>query len=353
MVSPKRWAVSIVSCIATIAAIIVLFCVALNDENVSQTPNPLIALGFGSFSPNAIIQIGIPQEGTTGLAGCVLLANLPQVILSFLYLMYNGLYTSMHMAHEYGGYATERKSLRVTTPRGTQRSTYWLQLPYTYGMPLILAIRRVPGARASLVASDNATGATRITEHLISLGHRRIAFLGGMELMAVRKDRVAGFTRALEEAGLRADPALMLESMPSKDGGFTAMSNLLARPEWPTAVVCFNDVVAIGAMLALGRKGVAALRRRSVGYVFQDYNLIPALTAAENIALPRELDGVPVRKARKEARAALEEMNLLEIIGNVLRNAFIRAYLPRFEGSNPDVQWLEFGTGSLLDQPAE
>ncbi|MFC9752524.1 ABC transporter ATP-binding protein [Streptomyces sp. NPDC056921] len=63
----------------------------------------------------------------------------------------------------------------------------------------------------------------------------------------------------------------------------------------------------------LGRKGIAALRRRSVGYVFQDYNLIPALTAAENIALPRELDGVSVRKARKEARAALEEMKLLEI----------------------------------------
>ncbi|WP_405389815.1 ABC transporter ATP-binding protein [Streptomyces sp. NBC_01102] len=64
---------------------------------------------------------------------------------------------------------------------------------------------------------------------------------------------------------------------------------------------------------ALGPKGVAALRRRSVGYVFQDYNLIPALTAAENIALPRELDGVAVRKARKEAMAALEEMRLTEI----------------------------------------
>ncbi|MFB6985424.1 ABC transporter ATP-binding protein [Streptomyces sp. NPDC056178] len=63
----------------------------------------------------------------------------------------------------------------------------------------------------------------------------------------------------------------------------------------------------------LGRKGVAALRRRSIGYVFQDYNLIPTLTAAENIALPRELDGVSVRAARKEARAALEEMRLLEI----------------------------------------
>ncbi|WP_351230326.1 ABC transporter ATP-binding protein [Streptomyces sp. NPDC002133] len=58
------------------------------------------------------------------------------------------------------------------------------------------------------------------------------------------------------------------------------------------------------------RKTLAALRRRSIGYVFQDYNLIPALTAAENIALPRELDGISARKARTEALAALEEMDL-------------------------------------------
>ncbi|TXS56044.1 ABC transporter ATP-binding protein [Streptomyces sp. t39] len=58
------------------------------------------------------------------------------------------------------------------------------------------------------------------------------------------------------------------------------------------------------------RKTLAALRRRSIGYVFQDYNLIPALTAAENIALPRELDGTSARKARTEAVAALEEMEL-------------------------------------------
>jgi putative ABC transport system ATP-binding protein len=55
---------------------------------------------------------------------------------------------------------------------------------------------------------------------------------------------------------------------------------------------------------------LAAIRRRSVGYVFQDYNLIPALTAAENVALPRELDGVSARKARTEALAALEEVGL-------------------------------------------
>ncbi|MCX4725167.1 ABC transporter ATP-binding protein [Streptomyces sp. NPDC090052] len=75
-----------------------------------------------------------------------------------------------------------------------------------------------------------------------------------------------------------------------------------------------GQVIIEGQDIAtLTRKQLAALRRRSVGYVFQDYNLIPALTAAENIALPRELDGISVRKARKEAREALSGMKLAEV----------------------------------------
>jgi putative ABC transport system ATP-binding protein len=63
----------------------------------------------------------------------------------------------------------------------------------------------------------------------------------------------------------------------------------------------------------LSRKDLAALRRRSVGYVFQDFNLIPALTAAENVALPRELDGDSTRAARKLALAALDEVGIPEL----------------------------------------
>ncbi|MFJ1794618.1 ABC transporter ATP-binding protein [Kitasatospora griseola] len=63
----------------------------------------------------------------------------------------------------------------------------------------------------------------------------------------------------------------------------------------------------------LSRARLADVRRRSVGYVFQSYNLIPSLTAAENIALPRELDGVPARKARAEALVALEEMGIAQL----------------------------------------
>jgi putative ABC transport system ATP-binding protein len=55
------------------------------------------------------------------------------------------------------------------------------------------------------------------------------------------------------------------------------------------------------------------MRRTSIGYVFQDFNLIPALTAVENVALPRELDGASARSARKAALAALEEVGLGEL----------------------------------------
>ncbi|HWU22960.1 MAG TPA: ATP-binding cassette domain-containing protein, partial [Nocardioides sp.] len=73
-----------------------------------------------------------------------------------------------------------------------------------------------------------------------------------------------------------------------------------------------SGVVSVeGTDLAgLGQKGRARMRRTSIGYVFQGFNLIPALTAAENVALPRELDGVAARVARREARAALEEVGI-------------------------------------------
>ena len=74
----------------------------------------------------------------TGLHVCILIANSPQVLLSFLFLTYNGLFTCMLLGHEWSGYAHVRKPLRVTSPAGSQRSTYRLQLPYKYGIPLLV-----------------------------------------------------------------------------------------------------------------------------------------------------------------------------------------------------------------------
>jgi len=75
-----------------------------------------------------------------------------------------------------------------------------------------------------------------------------------------------------------------------------------------------GQVLVEGADLgAMSRRELAKLRRRSVGYVFQDFNLLPALTAVENVALPRELDGTSARAARQEALAALADVGVPEL----------------------------------------
>lgn len=65
------------------------------------------------------------------------LANLPQIFLSALYFSVNRLCTSLYFAYEWNKYATRRKGLRVTSPKGDQRSTYFLQLPFRYAIPLV------------------------------------------------------------------------------------------------------------------------------------------------------------------------------------------------------------------------
>ena len=72
------------------------------------------------------------------MLGTVLLANVPQIILSFLYFSYNGIFTCMLMTEEWNRYAKKRRTLRVTSPKGNQRSTYYLQLPYRWGFPLLV-----------------------------------------------------------------------------------------------------------------------------------------------------------------------------------------------------------------------
>ena len=96
----------------------------------------LWSLGYGGVSSETTIRLDGSFWGN--LMSVILLANLPQVLLSFLYLTYNSLFTSMLLAEEWSGFAHQRKTLRVTCPVGKQRSTYWLQLPYLYGIPLLV-----------------------------------------------------------------------------------------------------------------------------------------------------------------------------------------------------------------------
>ncbi|WP_284577232.1 ABC transporter ATP-binding protein [Streptomyces sp. 2P-4] len=112
---------------------------------------------------------------------------------------------------------------------------------------------------------------------------------------------------ALRGVDLSVYPGELVAVMGPSGSGKSTLLTLAGGLDMPTS----GRVLVEGTdITTASRSQLAALRRRSIGYVFQDYNLIPALTAAENIALPLELDGVPARRARTSALAALDEMGL-------------------------------------------
>ncbi len=106
----------------------------------TNAQNPSGTLGFGKVTAETVISFGSNNnlKGPTGVLLIVLLANTPQIVLSFLYFTYNGVFTCMLLTHEWSGYARKRNPLRVTSPTASQRGTYRLQLPYRYGIPILI-----------------------------------------------------------------------------------------------------------------------------------------------------------------------------------------------------------------------
>jgi len=122
-------------------------------------------------------------------------------------------------------------------------------------LPFVLVTRYLPGSEADYVGADNRLGAERAVDHLVALGHRRIAFAGGPASSSARRDRLDGYRAALQRHGLAADDILATTSPVSRAGGFEAVHALLHLPDPPTAALCYNDVVAFGALLGLQAEG--------------------------------------------------------------------------------------------------
>jgi putative ABC transport system ATP-binding protein len=130
-----------------------------------------------------------------------------------------------------------------------------------------------------------------------------------LELRRVSKVYGDGPARvqALRGVDLSVDAGAMVAVMGQSGSGKSTLLTIAGSLEDPTS----GEVLVGGARLAtMSRNGRARLRRRSIGYVFQDFNLLPGLTAAENVALPLELDGLAARNARDVGVAALEELGL-------------------------------------------
>jgi putative ABC transport system ATP-binding protein len=119
----------------------------------------------------------------------------------------------------------------------------------------------------------------------------------------------AAEVQALHDINLDVDAGMMVAVMGPSGSGKSTLLTIAGSLEDPSSGevrVCGEDLVN------LSHNAKARLRRRTIGYVFQDFNLLPGLTAAENVALPLELDGVPARKARAAGLKSLADLGLGE-----------------------------------------
>ncbi len=125
------------------------------------------------------------------------------------------------------------------------------------GIPHVLCWAHDPVGALPCVGFDNCRAAAAMARHLTGLGHRRIAMIAGLTRSNDRaRDRVDGVRAALEEIGETLPPEAVIEVPYGYSEGRTAMKQLLARSPRPSAVICGNDVLAIGAVLAARDAGL-------------------------------------------------------------------------------------------------
>jgi putative ABC transport system ATP-binding protein len=115
--------------------------------------------------------------------------------------------------------------------------------------------------------------------------------------------------QALSDINLSVDAGSLVAVMGASGSGKSTLLTIAGSLEAPT----LGDVLLNGAVLSkMSRDEQARMRRRSIGYVFQDYNLLAGLSAVENVSLPLELDGLSAKKARAAGMGALEELGLAD-----------------------------------------
>ncbi len=130
--------------------------------------------------------------------------------------------------------------------------------------PMVAVNEPVPNSDIPFVGVDNFAGSRLAAEHLISQGHRRIAFIGRSTSRAVNQLREQGYRAALEGAGIAIDPLMILDGDGTTESGRQAAEHMFVRDVLPTAFLCVNDATALGVIIALNARRYDLPRQFSV-----------------------------------------------------------------------------------------
>ena len=151
-----------------------------------------------------------------------------------------------------------------------------------HGIPLVLAEFEVNNPRVSTILIDYATGVREAVEHLVKLGHRKIAYLAGPHTLHSAETRLHCFESATAVSGLRIRREWIVDADHTLKGGEAGMERLLRLKERPTAVICSNDMTAIGVLHAAHQARLSVPEELSVigldDIAFTEFTLPPLTT---------------------------------------------------------------------------
>jgi len=168
--------------------------------------------------------------------------------------------------------------------------------------PVVVFNREIPGTDWDFLALDNRNGARLATEHLLSLGHRRIAFFGGHAESSSCQERRQGYLGAMNAAGVAPDPRWLVECAPTRVEAKLSTRALFEQDHGLTAAVCYNDNVALGFKLGLNERGLQPGR----DFALTGFDDIPE--AAQTTPALTTLAVEPRERGRQAAQLLLERV---------------------------------------------
>src|SRR5215218_8316529 len=175
--------------------------------------------------------------------------------------------------------------------------------------------------KVSSAVPDEVAGAMTAVGELLGHGHRRIAFINNPDPTLAATGRLEGYKRALGQAGIGIDPALIVAATDNgPEGGYQAARQLLALPERPTGLFCFRDLMAMGAYQAAAEAGVRIPQDLSVvGFDNMEFaaGLFPGMTT---VALPHyEMGSWGVQQLLALLKSPSERAKQVKLSGQLIR----------------------------------
>lgn len=135
------------------------------------------------------------------------------------------------------------------------------------GMPVVMIDRDLPNVEVDAVLTDHQLGGLLATRHLIELGHRRIACIAGPSTITPSAERITGYRKALEQAGIPCEENLILRGDYHAQSGMEITHSILKMDPRPTAIFALNDLMALGALRAAAEDGYSVPKDLAVvGY---------------------------------------------------------------------------------------